>query len=90
MKKLLKKMLKANLSKRVCDVRVLENDAVFAGISWDAVRNKQLAPPFRPTVRDVGDTHYFAAGQDTKSKSERQAKAKGVEQFIDESVLDNF
>lgn len=87
-KKLLKKMLQANLAKRLHNVAVLEQDAVFDGISWDAVRSKQLAPPFVPSVKGAGDAHYFSADQDTMSKNERQAK-KG-EADVDQSVFYDF
>jgi hypothetical protein len=87
-KKLLKKMLLTNLAKRLHNVTALEQDTVFDGISWDAVRSKQLTPPFVPSVRGAGDSHYFSADQDTMSKNERQAK-KG-EADVDQSVFNEF
>jgi hypothetical protein len=37
----------------------IRNHPFFAGINWDDLYNKKIAPPFRPNVSSDTDTSYF-------------------------------
>lgn len=84
-KSLVKHLLVSDLSKRYGNLRGGANDIKnhrwFNGIDWARLLNKDLPTPYRPTVRNSGDTSNFSNYPD--SDSESPAVRAADDPFID-------
>lgn len=73
-KSLVKHLLVADLSKRFGNLRNGVNDIKmhrwFGGLDWSSLLNCQIAMPYRPAIRNPGDTSNFSRYPDSNTLSQ--------------------
>ena len=58
-KDLVKKLLTADVSKRLTSPTEIRAHPWFADIQFDRVASRRMVPPHVPSIGEPGDTHYF-------------------------------
>lgn len=58
-KDLVKKLLTADVSKRLTTPAEIRAHPWFADIQFDRVASRRMVPPHVPTIGEPGDSHYF-------------------------------
>lgn len=62
-KRLIKSLMHKDPSKRICNkaegIEAIKNCSFFKGVDFEAILNKDLEPPFFPSVQSDDDTSNF-------------------------------
>lgn len=66
-KELIALLCHPRIEQRLCSSEEIKAHKYFADIPWAAVLERRLIPPYMPTLKDAGDSHYFERYADMPS-----------------------
>lgn len=84
-KDLIKKLLTADVDKRLTEPAKIRNHEWFSEMDFDAVAQRRVVPPHVPSIGDPGDCHYFDKYPDESDSGSARANAE-----IDDSLFSGF
>lgn len=79
---MVRKLLTADVSKRLVDPVDIRKHTFLEGINFDAVFERRAIPPHKPTIGEAGDCHYFDEYPDLPDTENKSP--------VDESLFSGF